>query len=202
MKLSEDLAVIEWVAQRRRAGALAKEIVADSKAGRHNWPAPGESLSDGSCAAVYSVLADRDRVGRNPEPRPRKRAGKRLREIQAARRAGAEGVIDVQYRIVQMTSLLESIDVGREVAAEDGDVASVVATILDDLFELQIWMDHTLSQCGAYLDHARTIAKIRQLREDTAGRTPAEVATAGRLADRLERRLDRELAAPAAPRRR
>jgi hypothetical protein len=193
MKLSEDLSVIEWVAQRRRAGATSKEIVADSKASQHNWPVPGQSLSDGSCAAVYSVLADRERVGRAPEPRPRRRAGKRLREIQTARRAGLKGLIDVQYRIVEMTSLLESIDVGAEAATEDGPVAGVLATVLDDLLELQIWMDHTLSQSGAYLDHAQKLGKIRKLREETAGRTDAEIATARRLADKLERRLDNQL---------
>jgi len=193
MKLSEDLSVIEWVAHRRRDGATSKEIVADSKASRHNWPVPGRSLSDGSCAAVYSVLADRERVGRAPEPRPRKRAGKRLREIQMARRSGLKGLIDVQYRIVEMTSLLESINVGAEAAIEDGLVPGVVATVLDDLLELQIWMDHTLSQCGAYLDHAHKLGKIRQLREETAGRTEAEVATARRLADKLERQLDHQL---------
>jgi hypothetical protein len=200
MKLAQDLAVIEWVAQRRRRGASSKQIVADSKAGRHNWPAPGYALSDGSCAAVYAVLVDRERVGRDPEPRPRKRAGKRLREIQAARRAGLAGLIDVQYRIVQMTSLLESIDVGAEAAIENDHVADVVATVVDDLLELQIWMDHTLSQCSAYLDYARTLAKIRQLRQETAGRTPAEIATGRRLADRLERRLDHQLERATTPR--
>jgi hypothetical protein len=193
MKLSEDPAVIEWVAQRRRKGAPSKQIVADSKACRHKWPAPGHALSDGSCAAVYAVLADRERVGRDPEPRPRKRSGRRLREIQAARGAGLAGLIDVQYRIMQMTSLLESIDVGAEAAMEKGNVADVVATMVDDLLELQIWMDHTLSHCSAYLDYAHKLAKIRQLREETAGRTPAEIATARRLADRLERRLDHQL---------
>jgi hypothetical protein len=200
MKLSEDLAVIEWVAQRRRKGATSKEIVADSKAGRHNWPAPGQSLSDGSCAAVYAVLVDRERVGRDPEPRPRKRSGKRMREIQGARRAGLSGLIDVQFRIVQMTSLLESIDVGAEAAMENGNVADIVATVLDDLLELQIWMDHTLSQCSAYLDHAGKLAKIRHMREETAGRTPAEIATARRLADKLERQLDHQLERVAASR--
>lgn len=193
MKLSEDLAVIEWVAHRRRAGATSKEIVADSKAGRHNWPAPEHSLSDGSCAAVFAVLADRERVGREPEPRPRKRANKRLREIQASRRAGLSGMIDVQYRIVQMTSLLESINVADEVVARDGPIAEVVTTVLDDLLELQIWIDHTLSQSSAYLDHAQKLAKIRRLREETAGRTPAEIATSRRLADKLERRLEHTL---------
>jgi hypothetical protein len=194
MKLAQEPAVIEWVAKRRRQGATSKQIVADSKAGTHNWPAPGHSLSDGSCTAVYAVLVDRERVGRLPEPRPRKRAGKRLREIHAAQRAGLKGLIEVQYRIVQMTSLLESINVGAEAAVEDGNRAEVVASLLDDLFELQVWMDHTVSHCSAYLEHAQKLAKIRRLREETAGRTPAEVATAHRLADKLERQLDRQLA--------
>jgi hypothetical protein len=199
MKLAQEPAVIEWVAKRRRQGATSKQIVADSKAGAHSWPAPGQSLSDGSCASVYAVLIDRERVGRQPEPRPRKRAGKRQREIQAAQRAGLHGLIDVQYRIVQMTSLLESINVGAEAAAEDANRADVVASLLDDLFELQVWMDHTVSRCSAYLEHAQKLAKIRQLREANAGRTPAEVATAHRLADKLELQLDRQIAQHAAP---
>ena len=95
-----------------------------------------------------------------------------------------------------MTSLLESINVGAEAVAENGNVADVVGTMLDDLLELQIWMDHTLSQSSAYLDHAKKLAKIRQIREETAGRTPAEIATARRLADKLERRLDHQLERP------
>lgn len=195
MKLAQEPAVIEWVAKRRRQGAASKQIVADSKACTHNWPAPGHALSDGSCAAVYAVLVDRERVGREPEPRPRKRAGNRIRQIRTAQLAGLTGLIDVQFRIAQMTSLLESINVGDEAATEDGNRAEVVATLLDDLFELQVWMDHTVSQCSAYLDHAQKLAKIRRLRDETAGRTPAEIATAQRLADKLERRLDHQLAA-------
>jgi len=195
MKLAQEPTVIEWVAKRRRQGAASKQIVADSKACAHNWPAPGHALSDGSCAAVYAVLADRERVGREPEPRPRKRAGNRIRELRQAQQAGLTGLIDVQYRIAQMTSLLESINVGGEAAKEAGDRAEVVAALLDDLFELQVWMDHTVSQCSAFLDHAQKLAKIRRLREETAGRTQAEIATSHRLADKLERQLDRQLAA-------
>jgi hypothetical protein len=193
--LAQDPAVIEWVANRRRDGATSKEIVADSKAGNHNWPIRDAALSDGSCASVFAVLADRERVGRAPEPRPRKTANKRMREIAGARRAGLAGLIDVQHRLVQATSLLESIDVGQEASLEEGNVASVVAELVDDLLEHQVWIDHTISQCGAYLDHAKKLAKIRQLREETAGRTAAEIATAHRLADKLERQLDRQLAA-------
>jgi hypothetical protein len=193
MKLAHQPAVIEWVAMRRREGAKAKEIVADSKAGARNWPVPEQSLSDGTLTAVYAVLDDRERVGRAPEPRPQKRAGKRLRAIQESRRAGLEGLIDVQYQVVRQTSLLESINVGAEAAAEDGNRADIVAALLDDLLELQIWIDHTLSQSSAYLDHAQKLAKIRQLREETAGRTKAEIATAHRLADKLELKLDRQL---------
>ncbi len=195
MKLAQEPAVIEWVAKRRRQGAPSKQIVADSKECAHNWPAPGHALSDGSCAAVYAVLADRERVGREPEPRPRKRAGNRIREIRKAQQTGLTGLIDVQFRIAQMTSLLESINVGQEAAREEGDRAEVVAALLDDLFELQVWMDHTVSQSSAYLEHAQKLAKIRRLREETAGRTQAEIATAHRLADKLERQMDHQLAA-------
>ena len=195
MKLAQEPTVIEWVAKRRRQGVASKQIVADSKACAHNWPMPGHALSDGSCAAVYAVLADRERVGRAPEPRPRRRAGNRVRELRRAQQDGLSGLIDVQYRIAQMTSLLESINVGSEAAREERDRAEVVAAVVDDLFELQVWMDHTVSQCSAYLDHAQKLAKIRRLREETAGRTQAEIATAHRLADKLERQLDHQLAA-------
>ena len=118
------------------------------------------------------------RRDQNPLPRA---AGKRLRELAPKRGAGA--LVDLQYRMMQLTSILESVDV----AAFDLSDADEVAEFHNDLIELQLWMDRSISLASARLDDAALERKIRKLR-DSAGRTEAEQRNAAALAEKLERR--------------
>ena len=121
-------------------------------------------------------------------------AGKRLRENSALRKKlGRKSVADLQFRILQMTATLESSDVGDyDLAGED---AYLVNELYDDLVELQFWMDHTLAVTRAHMDDRHELEVIRRLREDHKGRTPAEIATARTIADRLEAKRDHKLSA-------
>jgi hypothetical protein len=48
----------------------------------------------------------------------------------------------------------------------------------EELSLLATWLETSLAVVVAHMDDARVLEKIRKLREDTQGRTPAEIATA------------------------
>jgi hypothetical protein len=113
-----------------------------------------------------------------------KYSGKRLRELASKRAAGsAPRLADLQYRMMQLTSILESVDI------TDYDLADpdVVSEFHDDLVELKLWMDTSIALASARLDDAVLERKIAKLRDGT-GRTTAEQQTAAALASKLERR--------------
>jgi hypothetical protein len=119
---------------------------------------------------------------KHPPKRQRKYAGKRLRDLAGKRRNGHE-LANLQYRMVQLVGILESVDVTTYDLADADDVSE----FHDDLIALQIWMDRSISLASNRLDDAALERKIRKLC-DTSGRTEAERETAARLADKLERR--------------
>ncbi len=112
-----------------------------------------------------------------------KYAGKRLRDLAAKRRNGGSDLVDLQYRVMQLTSILESVDVG---SYDLGDPEEV-GELHDDLVELQLWMDRSIALASARLDDAAFEAKIARMR-DPSGRGEFERQTANALADKLERR--------------
>lgn len=124
---------------------------------------------------VEAVLA-------NPVKPRAKYSGKRLRELAAKRRNGHE-LAKLQYRIVELVGILESVDVADYNLSDADDVSQ----FHDDLFALYAWMDRAISLASARLDDERLEQKIRKLRAPD-GRTDAERRTAAMLADRLERR--------------
>ena len=113
-----------------------------------------------------------------------KYAGKRLRELAPKRGVGPKPrLADLQYRMMQLTQILESVDV----ADYDLSDPEEVEEFHDDLVELQLWMERSISLASARLDDAALERKIRKLR-DTSGRPEPEQQTARALADKLERR--------------
>ena len=125
-------------------------------------------------------------------PRRARYAGKRLREVGATRnKLGRKSVVDLQYRILQMTATLETSEIADYDLADDD--AMFVTDLYDDLVELQFWMDRTLAVTRAYLDDSHELEKIRMLREDHNGRSSHEIATALALADKLESKRNRKL---------
>ena len=127
-------------------------------------------------------VADVDAALKLSAKRRKKYAGKRLREIAAKRRNGDE-LAALQHRILQLTAILESVDV----AAYDLADAEDVSFFHDDLVALQMWMDRSIGLASSRLDDAALERKISKLRE-VNGRTPEEQRTALMLAERLEQR--------------
>lgn len=130
----------------------------------------------------------------NPPARQAKYSGKRLRELAAKRRKGND-LASLQYRMMQLTSILESVDV----ASYDLSDAEDVSDFHDDLVELWMWMDRSIALANSRLDDVALERKIRKLRNGT-GRTEAERRTAAVLAEKLERRRRERHLSPTADR--
>jgi hypothetical protein len=140
---------------------------------------------------------------RRPKNWDGKSNAKRLRETQAARaaakRTGAQAWIEFtgfQHRLAQMCSVLESFRPGDlALVDEDRDLfLEHVETVYDDLISLGQWYDRTVMSLQGYLDSDKIRAKIAKLRE-AKGRTAEEAESMSRLAGKLERRLEAQLAA-------
>jgi hypothetical protein len=127
-------------------------------------------------------MDDIDYVLDHPPKRRAKYSGKRLRELGPKWRNGND-LAGLQYRMMQLTSILESVDVTSYDLADADDVSD----FHDDLVQLQIWMDRSIGIASSRLDDVALERKIRKLRDGT-GRTEAERRTAAMLAEKLERR--------------
>jgi hypothetical protein len=78
----------------------------------------------------------------------------------------------------------------------DEDAAWFLAEIGDELFSLTEWVEQQEAVVQVNFDDADVRRKIESLR-NPAGRTPAEAATARKVADRWERRIRNRLEAGA-----
>lgn len=87
---------------------------------------------------------------------------------------------------MKMVGILEGVDLP-EYGVGDAD-RETMSDIHDELRILATWLDQSLDVVGAEMDDLQRRERIRRLREDTNGRTAAEIATARRLADKLERK--------------
>jgi hypothetical protein len=197
--ISSDPRVRTWVAERRADGWKRDRIVAASKAGTDGWPIPGESMSNGTFSIIKAALEAAKGEPLEPPTRPARRAGRRQRELQQALKDAEQGgkrnkLIRQQMALQKATGLLEVMDVSDIDFDDRGVVGDTMRRIHDDLAEHQIWLDYQFEQVRARMDDAVKLATIQALREGTAGRTEAEIATMERLAERMQRKLDARLA--------
>ena len=196
--IAKDPHVQMWVAARQRDGWKRDRIVAASKSGSDGWPLPGESLSNGTFSVINHGLAMAAGESLEPPARPRKRSGKRMRDLREQQKSFAEG--DARHRLVKLqmdlqktTNLLELTDVEKIVRDNSAVMGDAMRRLHEDLADLQTWLDYVFEHVRAHMDDAAKLDVIRRLREDTAGRTEAEIATANRLADHLERKIHARL---------
>jgi len=120
-----------------------------------------------------------------PLPKPRE-AGKRLRQLHALKREKDTQLLAARIDIVKMVGILEAVDLpALGFGDADNETITEIHAELSILFD---WLDRTLTVATARLSDQARLEKIRKLREATEGRTPEEIATAHRLADRLERK--------------
>ena len=122
---------------------------------------------------------------------------KRIREIQEEKKQGSDylKLWDLQVAVARMCQLLQGYDVARDCEVDEV-VMWRLTDLLDDLTDLQAWLDRATSAVQGRMDDApqeQLIAKLRNV----AGRTPDEIAAFKRAADRLERRLRNRLASSA-----
>lgn len=143
-----------------------------------------------------------------PEPKPKSSRRRRnwdgktstARERDARERLRAlkqqndySKLAEIQLTVDRLTLALQ--DYG-DIPIEDSDEATlaVINDLHDDLITMGEWHDRALGQTQAYLTDNVTRDKIRRLL-NTKGRTPEEAATAIKLAERLQRKLDNRLSA-------
>lgn len=130
----------------------------------------------------YGVVGKKEKKG--------KVAGKRLREIAAEKKAvDPHHLVHVQYELMKLTSLIESINV-EDMPLDEISVESM-REVYDDLLEMWSWVDHTLSSIQSRLHEADVRAKIRHMREEAYPGPEGE--NARRLADVLERKLENKI---------
>ncbi len=184
---SYDPVVIDWVRERLERGWTFEQLAKASKNGEAGWPdwwPGGISTSQMKvCCTVAFHLQCYD--GMHPTKRRPRYSGRRLREI-AAKPKPLQPIDKVQRTVVQLTAALEGVEI------EDYDLDSsyaqmVIIDLYEDLAEHQGWIDKTVTAIRRHLDQAEVVEKIRKLREDTKGRTPAEIEAFRAAADRLER---------------
>lgn len=186
-----------WVAERQALGWKRDQIVAASKAGSDGWPLPDGALSNGTLGVIFHGLAMARAEPLEPPKRPKSRAGKRLRELRDQQKADAAGkqskLIKLQMDLQRATNVLELTDIESIEFDDAGIVNDTMRRLHEDLSDLQVWLDYVFEHVRARMDDSAKLEVIRRLREDTAGRTEQELATAERLAERLERKLHAKL---------
>lgn len=191
-----------------RVGGLFRQAKNKVPHGGWNSWLKANYSGDVSTARIWMQLADpsnRERVRdlksmrealrairkpRKPADTPAKRkpreSGKRLRALHAQKRKTDSTLLIARIDIVKMVGILEAVDLP---ALGFGDAdEETIKEIHDELEILFGWLDRTLTVVTAELSDQQRREKIRRLREDTEGRTAEEVATARRLADKLERK--------------
>jgi hypothetical protein len=189
----------------KRAAAavgLGKTTVETAKRVKKADPDLWQDVVAGKTSVDAADRKIRKRNGNQPAPKSRgdrtanwngKTNPKRQRELREQKKTGnyAE-LVRTQLRINELCSALEATTLD-DFGLEDATLA-VIADIHDDLITLAEWVDRKLHHVGAWLEDVSVRDKIKRLR-DTRGRTPEEAATAQRLADRLEHKLEARLAA-------
>jgi hypothetical protein len=187
--LWENEDVVSWVRKRKKAGKTRDDLVAESKAGVGGWPMNGKHLPQNAADTCIALIKDRDK---RPKPKKEPTTGQRLHDVYAKRRkAGDEldsGLWQARIDILKMVGYLESVDFEKHgVRKADQDT---VTDLYEELTVLASWLDQSLDVVALHMDQLHKRETIRKLREGTKGRTEAEIATALRLAEKLEQRLE------------
>jgi Protein of unknown function (DUF3102) len=142
----------------------------------------------------FKSIEEADRAIRQPrkskpalEPKRKPReAGKRLRALHAQKREKDSNLLIARVDIVKMVGILEAVDLpGLGFGDAEDETVEEIHAELSILFN---WLDRSLTVATARLSDQQRVEKIRKLREAIEGRTPEEIATANRLADKLERK--------------
>jgi hypothetical protein len=196
----DDPAVIKWVYDREMEGWDRPRQIAASQAKTDGWPVPDDELSNGTHSTALCVIRWMLKEGYEPggdnAPAVRKRrAAARIKDIKRRQKAGDLSHLgDVLFRMVQVTDMLESLDIA-EYDFDRDEVQDEMRELLDELADLNLWSDMTLDRVRKYLDDQDLISKINHAREAAKHPSMDEVERRAWLAgaERLEARLERRV---------
>jgi len=183
-----DPEVIAWLRLRFERGMSAAAISAATRSGDYSWPADRwpKGMSEGSVLACRSTIFHLQRFEElHPVKRRPRYSGKRLREI-AARKRPLQPLDKVQWIVMKLTAALEGVEI-EEYDLDSEYAQMILLDLYEDLGEHMGWVEKTVTAIRYHLDEVEVIEKIRKMREDTEGRTPAEIKAFRAKADQLER---------------
>lgn len=182
--------VIAWAARRMKAGRTRDQLVAESKAGEHDWPLPGRWLGQNAADITRSIVLDRVRRGDTNRRRQPKESGKRLRQLHADKREGRPTgeLWNLQVTLAEAAGRLEAFELPALDWTEETE--ALVNDLYEDLERHARWNDAALDAVIAHIGDLGRKRKINQLRKraDDPSSTPSERASAARLAEKLERK--------------
>ena len=114
-------------------------------------------------------------------------AGRRLRGLYKQRRDHDTELLQARIDVFKLVQVLEVTDLPAMGVGDADD--DTLTEILEELTIASTWVDGSLAVVAAHLGEQEIREQVRKLREDTNGRTPHEITTAAKIADRLEQKL-------------
>ena len=137
------------------------------------------------------LLASKPRKrGKRPPNWDGKTNATRERELRRQRRGNYSDLLQLQVRLNQICRTLEGTKV--DDYGIDAATRELIDALYDDLVTTAEWIHRAISAIQARVGEAEVREKIDKLR-NTTGRLPAEIESALRLADMLERKLEARL---------
>jgi hypothetical protein len=197
--LWKDERVLAWAQKAKKARRGTRErLMADSKAGKYDWPVSGKHLAQNAADRVLAILGDRERHQRGAPPKAAKKpkateGGKRVRQLHADKRAGqrdAESdVFKMQVALAESIGYLERFDLPDLDWSED--VQELLNDIVHDLERHRAWNERAWDTIWAKMDDVGRQRRMRELRMRADDQTPGgewEARNARELLERLEKK--------------
>lgn len=199
--LSHDPEVVEWVWRKLKAGWVREQMVEASHDEHSDWPRPKEPITNGGISEVRAAIAALDDAGVLGKPKQKskqntKRTYNVKQERAKARKQGDQSFFwDTCYEVTRTVGFLETIEVEHLALDEHG--LDMVESLYEDLLRLQDWVDVTLGVIQLRLGEVKIYETIKKLRARTVenGCPAPEAEAAQRMADRMERRMRKIIAA-------
>lgn len=193
--LWKDEHVLTWVhkAMKARRGQRDR-LVADSKAGKYDWPVDGKYLGQNAADRARAVVDDRERhergapaKGKKPEGKQRVRDARKetARQRKIARNAALVDILKLREELSKIVQMLETTDFHAEYDLDELAVDALTA-LADDLLATIDWCERALPLVRERMGRVAVLELIRKL-ESTNGRSPEEAAPYLARAKRLRR---------------
>ena len=190
-----DSKVIDWVRGQFECGMTGLEISEATRGGDSGWFADRwpKGMSEGTVLNIRATIYHLRRYEEaNPPKRRPRYSGARLREI-AARPKPLTPFDKVQRTVMQLTAALESVEIDDYDLAASSYTGMLADDLYDDLTEHLGWVEKTFIALQRHVSDQKQQERLRKMRENHTGRTPAEIEAFEAAADRIERLQHRRL---------